>query len=398
VEDGGTRSDGCNGDLAAPAPYAPAMSLPPRAGEQLFLAAALLCVGPGAGAAEPAPAAAATPLERASIHPSPGLQGFLDGAIREFLAHDAPLRGQALRVALIDLPPGGGGSLAHWNGDSPVYPASVVKFVYLMAAFAWRERGLLEIDAELDRELRAMIHVSSNRATQRVLRRLTDTEAGPRLDPEAYAEFRERRQRVERWLRELGIDDLHAVHPTYDGNGDLHGRDVQFLEDGSVEGALPAQAGEYRNRQAMTANGTARLLALLARDLALSPESSAQVRDRMRRDTRRQPYLVQRIAGGAGLRPDLEVYSKTGTWGPIFADAGIVRQRSGHQLVLAVFLEGRPPYRGSFIAELTRRAIAHLLPRPGARLADGPGQEADPSRPTRSEAEPSEGPEPERER
>jgi beta-lactamase class A len=358
------------------------MCLPRRVGEHVgVLAAAWLCIATGAGAAEPTPPhAEASPLERASIRPSPRLQGFLDAAVEDFLAHDAPLRGQAVRVALIDLPAGGGGRLAHWNGDSPVYPASVVKFVYLMAAFAWQERGLLEIDAGLDRELRAMIHVSSNQATQRVLRRLTDTEAGPRLDPAAYAEFRERRQRVERWLHELGIDDLHAVHPTYDGNGDLYGRDVQFLEDASVPGALPGQTGEYRNRQAMTANGTARLLVLLARDLALSPESSAQVRDRMRRDPRRQPYLVHRIAGGAGLRADLEVYSKTGTWGPIFADAGIVRHRSGHQLVLAVFLEGRPPYRGSFIAELSRRAIAHLLPGPGG------------------EAPPSGAPEPERER
>lgn len=343
------------------------MGLPRLAGEHVrVLAAALLCSAAGASAAEPAPAAAPTPLDLASIHASPELQGFLDAAVQEFLAQDAPLRGQTLRVALIDLPPGGGGRLAHWNGDSPVYPASVVKFVYLMAAFAWRDRGLLAIDAELDRQLRDMVHVSSNRATQRVLRRLTDTEAGPRLDSEAYAEFRRRRERVERWLHELGIDDLHAVHPTYDGNGDLYGRDVQLLEDASVAGALPGQTGEYRNRQAMTANGTAQLLALLARDLALSPESSAEVRERMRRDARRQPYLVQRIAGGAGLRPDLEVYSKTGTWGPIFADAGIVRHRSGHQLVVAVFVEGRPPYRGSFIAELTRRAIGRLLPGPGA--------------------------------
>ena len=60
-------------------------------------------------------------------------------------------------------------------------------------------------------------------------------------------------------------------------------------------------------------------------------------------------------------RAEVETYSKTGTWGPIFADAGIVRHRSGHQLVMVVFIEGRPAYRGSFIAELTRRAVDRLL-------------------------------------
>jgi beta-lactamase class A len=239
-----------------------------------------------------------------------------------------------------------------------------VKFVYLMAAYAWRDQGRLEIDAALDRQLRAMIHVSSNRATQRVVWRLTDTEPGHRLDPGPYEDFRKRRHAVKHWLQGLGIGDLHTVHPTYDGGGDLYGRDLQFLEDPDVEGSLPQQTGPYRNRQAMTANGTARLLGLLATDLALSPESSEAVRQHMRRDPRQQPYLAHRIAGGADLRPDLEVYAKTGTWGSSFADAGIVRHASGRQFTIAVFVEGRPPYRGPFIAALARRVVRRLLPSP----------------------------------
>ncbi len=298
----------------------------------------------------------------AAIQPSQELQSFLDGIFDELLARDASLRAQRLRVSLLDLPTDGAPRLAHREGDVPVYPASVVKFVYLMAAYAWRDQGRLEIDSALDRQLNAMIHVSSNRATQHVLRRLTETQPGPRLEPEAYAEFVERRHRVKNWLNELGVRDLHTVHPTYDGGGDLHGRDLQFLQDREIAGALPAQSGPYFNRQAMTANGTARLLALLAGDWALSPESSSEVRERMRRDPRRQPYLTHRIAGGADGRADLEVFSKTGTWGPIFADAGVVRHASGHQLIVVVFIEGRPAYRGSFIAKLTRRAVGRLLP------------------------------------
>jgi beta-lactamase class A len=332
-----------------------------------LLAAWLVCAPQAAPRADDLPPEEAAPqVYLGSIQGSEALQAFLDGAVEELLAGDPALRKQALRVALIDLPAGSAPRLAHRNGDSPVYPASVVKFVYLMATFAWRDRGRLEIDPALDRQLRAMTYSSSNRASQHVLRRLTETEAGPRLEPEEYAVFRERRQRVKRWLEELGVSDLHTVHPNYDGGGDLYGRDLQFLEDPTVAGSLPNQTGPYRNRQAMTANGTARLLALLASDRALAPASSADVRQRMRRDPRRQRYLARRIAGGADLRADLEVYSKTGTWGPIFADAGIVRHVSGHQLVVVVFLEGRPAYRGSFIAKLTRRAVRRLLPEPGA--------------------------------
>ena len=308
----------------------------------------------------------------ASIQQPAELQAFLDTTIESLRSDDARLRKQTIRVSLIDLPVEGGPRLAHWNGDSPVYPASVPKFVYLMAAYTWRDEGRLEIDTVFDRQLQAMIYNSSNRASQSVVRRLTATEAGPRLEPEDYGDFVWRRHAVKRWLQELGIEDLHIVHPTYDGGGDLHGRDVQFLEDETIEGCLPDQKGPYFNRQAMTANGTAKLLALLAADLALSPESSAEVRERMRRDPRRQPYLRQRIAGGADPRSgDLEVFSKTGTWGPIFADAGIIRHASGHQLVVAAFLEGEPAYRGPFIAKLAKTAVEKLLT-PAAATSDPP--------------------------
>ena len=315
-----------------------------------------------AGADAPASAEPEARVFLASVETSSDLQSFLDETMERLLASDSALRKQEVRVSVIDLPVDERPEQAGWNGDSPVYPASVVKFVYLMAAFEWRDRGELEIDPAFDRALRSMIYQSSNRATQIVLRRLTQTQAGPRLDPSGYEAFAERRHRVHDWLDTLGIDELHTVHPTYDGGGDLHGRDQQFLEDKTVEGSLPNQKGPYFNRQAMTADDTARLLALLAVDLALAPATSEEVRQRMRRDVGKQPYLAHRIAGGADRREDIEVYSKTGTWGPIFADAGIVRHASGHQFVLAAFIEGRPAYRGPFIARLTRALVKKVFP------------------------------------
>jgi beta-lactamase class A len=262
--------------------------------------------------------------------------------------------------------------LAQVRGDEKVYPASTVKFVYLMAAYAWQERGRLTIDPELDTELSQMIRESSNGATQKVFARLTDTEPGPELDAAAYAQFRDRRLEVERWLQTLGIHDLHAVSPTYDGDGDLFGRDRQFLRDRSVKGGLEAPSrplgsgratggDEFPNRQAMTASGTARLLALLATDRALTATDSATVRQRMKRDVREQPHLVHRIAGGAAAIPGAEAYSKSGTWGPIYSDAGIVRDASGKEFVIAVFTESSPPYRGEAIAQLTRRTAEHIF-------------------------------------
>jgi len=200
-----------------------------------------------------------------------------------------------------------------------------------------------------------------------VFARLTGTEPGPELDAKDYAVFRERRLLVKQWLESMGITDLHTVNPTYDGNGDLFGRDQQFLRDRSVAGGLPAAGGLYGNRTAMTATGTAKLLALLATDRALTPDDSATVRRRMRRDVREQPHLVHRIAGGASSIPGAEVYSKSGTWGPIYADAGIVRSAAGREFAIAVFTDASPPYRGDAIALLTRRLATQLFVQSPAR-------------------------------
>ncbi|MEB2286249.1 MAG: serine hydrolase [Myxococcales bacterium] len=326
------------------------------------MAVVLLVVGcaRGAAAAPPPPAAAARQW-LATIRPASELQTFLERTMATLADFDPALRRAAVGVALLDLPSDGPPRLAHAGGDRPIYPASVVKFVYLMAAYRWQEEGRLVIDPGLDAELEAMIRESSNRATQKVFARLTDTAPGPELPPGEYARYRERRQVVKRWLQSLGIDDLHCVNPTYDGGGDLVGRDRQFLRDHGVAGGLVSADGEYPNRQAMTAIGTAKLLGLLATDRALTPEDSAAVRRRMKRDPKQQPHLARRIAGGAARIPGLEVYAKSGTWGPDYADAGIVRAPDGHQFALAVFTEATPAYRGELIAQLAHRAAEHLF-------------------------------------
>lgn len=296
-----------------------------------------------------------------SIRPAGDLQSRLEDALASLRSEDARLRSSGARVAVLDLTRGDHPELAHVRGNDPVYPASVVKFVYLMAAYAWREQGRLAIDADLEVELEAMIHHSSNAATQKVFRRLTATEAGPELDGSEYASFRERRLAIDRWLASLGIDGLHAASPTYDGGGDLFGRDRQFLRDRTVAGGLAAAGSEYSNRNAMTAAATVRLLGLLATDRALAASDSREVRETMKRDVAEQPYLAARIAGGAAAIAGATVWSKSGTWGPIFADAGIVRAPDGRQFAIAVFTDSTPAYRGDAIARLTNRIATHLF-------------------------------------
>ena len=331
-------------------------------GRRFALGLALLALAPWTNRVAADPSRSGPRDYLASIRPSPELQGFLDQTVVTLEAADPKLRQADVRIALLDLSHPETPLLAHHHGDTPIYPASVVKFVYLIAAYAWQEAGTHHIEPNIDAQLTQMIYNSSNQSTQQVFAWLTGTEPGGVLAPDAYEIFRARRLAIVRWLYGLGITDLHCVNPTYDGDGDLFGRDKQFVSDHSIAGGLPARDGEFANRNAMTAVGTAKLLALLATDRALSPEDSATVRRRMRRDPVEQPHLLHRIAGGAARVPGLEVYSKSGTWGPIYADAGIIRQvESGREFILVVFTAGHPTYHGDFIAELTYRSAQRLL-------------------------------------
>ena len=57
----------------------------------------------------------------------------------------------------------------------------------------------------------------------------------------------------------------------------------------------------------------------------------------------------------------MTIESKTGTFGPIVADAGIIRDSSGRELVVVVFIDSTPRYRGSFIADLSHDMAEEVL-------------------------------------
>jgi len=176
---------------------------------------AIVLLARAAGASELATTPAAEWLE--SVRRSAELQEFLDRTIDASLAHDAPLRAAKVRVALLDLAHGEPPRLADHHGDAPIYPASVVKFVYLMAAYRWQELGRLRIEGEFDRELSAMIRESSNQATRKVFARLTDTEPGPQLPPEAYRDRRDPQleRAVQEALNEIQKNPPLKFKPTY---------------------------------------------------------------------------------------------------------------------------------------------------------------------------------------
>ena len=234
-----------------------------------------------------------------------GLQKLVDAAVAAALKKFAPLnlRADELAVTLVDLRdwkkptpfspsppprrrgPGRGGtnisrskpltptlspfgrgegagamsSCAHHRGDAPIYPASVIKLFYLVAAHRQMEDGNIADTPELRRALHDMIVHSGNEATGYVLDVLTGTTSGPELPPAELAAWHEKRNTVNRYFHSLGYPDINANRKTW--NDGPYGRDKQ-----AVDQFTPA-------RNSLTTNATARLLVEILPAVACPPRA-----------------------------------------------------------------------------------------------------------------------------
>ena len=115
----------------------------------------------------------------------PSLQDLVNRAAKTTLDRfaDKKLRDDELSITLIDMRDSKRPVTASFRGNERVYPASVVKLFYLVAAHRWLEDKNIEQTPELTRALRDMIVDSSNEATQYVLDVLTQTTSGYELQP-----------------------------------------------------------------------------------------------------------------------------------------------------------------------------------------------------------------------
>ncbi|MDQ1524037.1 MAG: hypothetical protein QOE47_1961, partial [Pyrinomonadaceae bacterium] len=204
--------------------------------------------------------------------PSPALQALVDEAARETLRRfsDKKLAENQLAITLIDLRDTGRPATASFRGEERIYTASVVKLFYLAAAHRWLEDGRLKETAELNRALRDMIVDSSNDATGYVLDVLTGTSSGMELPPAEMRKWQEKRNAVNRYFASLGYTNINVNQKTF--CEDAYGR----------ENFGRGANGENRNK--LTTNATARLLAEIATRRSVSPARSDKMLELLKRD------------------------------------------------------------------------------------------------------------------
>jgi beta-lactamase class A len=218
--------------------------------------------------------------------------------------------------------------MGSYQGGEQVYPASVIKLCYMLAAFDQVYTRRIAMTEALRADLEQMIFVSDNKATNRILDRLTHTGFGPELEGEARNSFEYKRATVNRYMTSLGLEGLWPTNKTFDDDIRLYGRDVQWL--GSRKG------DNYEKSNMMTTDDTARMLYLLWRRAVVDYDACEQMLELMNRTEGKQGTWFKKIVP-AGW----DLYSKDGLTDLTRHDAGIFVNPQGEAIIIVAFSKTR---------------------------------------------------------
>lgn len=270
---------------------------------------------------------------RSSFAPSPApsaLQELVDNAAHTTLAKfaDQKLNENQLSITLIDLRDPQHPVTASFRGNERVYPASVVKLFYLGAVHRWLEDKQIQETDELKRAVRDMIVDSSNEATQYVVDVLTQTTGGFELPPKEMEAWQFKRNAVNRYYASMGYTNINVNQKTF--CEDAYGR----------EKVSRGPNGENRNK--LTTDATARLLAEIVTSKAVSAARSAQMMELLKRDytgTSKDPDDQGHGFTGIALQgmTGVKLWSKAGWTSTTRHDAAYIELPNGAKFVLVTF-------------------------------------------------------------
>ena len=257
----------------------------------------------------------------------------------------APLVTGQVAATVVDLTHREAIRWASHRGDQAIYPASVVKLFYLVAAHRWLEDGRIEDSDELRRAMRDMIVDSSNEATHYVLDVLTGTTSGPELTPDALRAWQDQRNAVNRYFAGLGYTGINCnKKPWCEGP---YGRESQAI-----------RVFEPR-RNFLTTDATARLMAEIALGKAVSPSRCERMKALLSRDPKARPAPEDQTTGfvAGGLPDGAKLWSKAGWTSQTRHDCALVELPDGRRQIVVLFTEGHAQDE-SLLPGITRDLLA----------------------------------------
>lgn len=259
-----------------------------------------------------------------------------------------------LSITLMDVSRPEAPQIAGYQQQVLRYPASVVKLFWLVMFMAYQQAGLLSGEPVPPTELTAMMQLSSNDAASRVVDAVTGTESGDALSPEAFTQWKQRREQLNHFFRGAGYGYLNLKHKNFPiyawGYEEPWGRELQ-LRGGN----------QQPSRNQLNTWQTARLLYEIYTLQAVSPLASQRMLEWMTRSKPLPGFL------GAGLPPDAQVMGKEGHTSTCRHDGVIVRRSDGRIAFVLVVFGDDPAYSADeqFLPELARMAWLAMNQRSG---------------------------------
>ncbi|MBK9438340.1 MAG: serine hydrolase [Chloracidobacterium sp.] len=275
------------------------------------------------------------------VHESPELGAILDSSIKAMLAKfpSVVYKPGELSATLLDVRDPMNIRGAQYNGELKLYPASVVKMYYLAALERQLEDGKVIMSPELARGVKDMIVDSSNEATQYILDVLTGTSSGAELPSKEFAAWQYKRNRVNRYFSSMGYTNINVNQKT-------------FCEDAY---GIEQQSRKYKgeNRNMLTTNATARLMAEIVLGRIAGPSGTAKMMELMKRD----PFAATSDDGDQAhgftgkmiidrKMMDTMLWSKAGWTSKSRHDAAYIETVDGQKFVLVIFTENHANEKG----------------------------------------------------
>ena len=219
------------------------------------------------------------------------------------------------------------------NNKKMIYPASVVKLVYGLAAYYWIKKGSLLLTEEIIDAASKMLSFSSNNATSFLIDLLTGTTSGPCVEGELWENWKFQRNLINDWLYDLHWDELIGINccqKTWDDGP--FGREKEFY------------GYENQNRNVMTTDSAARVLEEIMIHIDYQ-KNDLNLRNFLKRNLNKR-FLendsLNQIDGflGAGLPENINLWSKAGLMSEVRHDSAWWINSQSLQTLLVVFCAG----------------------------------------------------------
>jgi len=236
------------------------------------------------------------------------------------------------------------------NNKKMVYPASVVKLVYGLAAFYWIKKGNLLLSDEIIDAVRKMLSFSSNTATSFLIDLLTGTTSGPCIEGESWENWKYQRSIINDWLHDLHWEELGGLNccqKTWDDGP--FGREKEFYGHNN------------KNRNAMNSDSAARVLEEIMIHIDYQ-KNDLNLRSFLKRNLNKvvlKNDSLNQIDGllGAGLPESINLWSKAGLMSEVRHDSAWWINNQSLQTLLVVFCNGEKYSKDSSLLPLIAKEV-----------------------------------------